>query len=52
MRNMIATTAGPLPGVGVVVQSSGHYEGCLIVLLNFLALLIVVMRHIHPEHEL
>ena len=42
----------PLPGVGVVVQSSGHDEGCLIfILLKFLALLVVIMRHIHPDNN-
>ena len=48
---MTAAAVRPLPGVGVVVQSSRHDESCLIILLKFLALLIVIMWHIHPENK-
>ena len=49
MRNMAATALRPFPGVGVVVQSSRHHESCPIILFKFLALLILIMRHIHPD---
>ena len=48
---MTAAAVRPLPGVGVVVQSSGHDESCLIILWKFLALLIVIMGHIHPDNK-
>ena len=51
MRDMSAATQRPLPGVGVVVQSSRHHESCRIILLEFLALLVVIMRHIHPDNN-
>ena len=51
MRDVIAAAVRPLPRVGVVVQSSRHDESCLIILLEFLALLIVIVWHIHPDNR-
>ena len=44
-------TAGrPGPRVGVVVQGPGHHVGRLL-LLEVLALVIVVVRHVQPERQ-